>query len=105
MLLIFQKNEIGLFVMNRSEILLTAEKLVTGDRAVLYGDYKKNYQSVAILWKAYFEAQDIPCPSFEVEDVLIMLALMKIGRSLNGDHADNYVDACGYLALVGEVAT
>lgn len=91
--------------MNRSEILLTAEKLVTGDRAVLYGDYRKNYGSVAILWKAYFEAQDIPCPTFTAEDVMMMLALMKIGRSMNGEHEDNYIDACGYLALVGEVAT
>jgi hypothetical protein len=91
--------------MNRSEILQTAERLVTGDRAVLYGDYRKNYASVAILWKAYFEAQDTPCPNFEAEDVLMMLALMKIGRGLNGDYADNYVDACGYLALVGEAVT
>ena len=41
-----------------------------------------------------------------VDDVPIMLALMKVAR-LHGDgtkNIDNYVDVCGYMSLGGEIS-
>lgn len=39
-------------------------------------------------------------------DVCVMMALLKIARIQTGRYkADSYVDACGYLALAGEIST
>jgi hypothetical protein len=40
------------------------------------------------------------------EDVLNIMALVKIGRIATGKpKADSYIDGAGYMALAGEVAT
>ena len=39
------------------------------------------------------------------EDVANMMALLKIARTQAGQHnPDDYVDACGYSAIAGEIA-
>jgi hypothetical protein len=52
---------------------------------------------VARLWTAYCGRE------LDYKDVLIMMALMKIGRcESRPGNSDNWVDACGYLSLAGE---
>jgi hypothetical protein len=87
--------------MTRDEILAAARQCISVDRAATYGDADLVYGEVARLWNAY-------CVPAEVDtvDVLVMMALMKIGRiNNNPKHADSWVDAIGYLALAGEIAT
>ena len=39
------------------------------------------------------------------EDVAILMALLKIARIQTGRFkADSYIDACGYIALAGELS-
>ena len=86
----------------RSTILDTAKDLVTTDRAEQHGDAKANFTMIASYWNTHLGTIDF----IKVDDVPIMLTLMKIAR-LHGDdtkNLDNYIDACGYMALGGEIA-
>jgi hypothetical protein len=86
----------------RSKILDTAKDLVTTDRAEQHGDAEANFTMIASYWNTHLGLIDF----IKVDDVPIMLTLMKIAR-LHGDdtkNLDNYIDACGYMALGGEIA-
>ena len=88
--------------MKRDEILDTAKKYVTKDRAAEHGDMEDNFQRIAIYWNAHHGLVDF----IKTEDVAAMMALLKIARiHSNPTHMDNWVDACGYLACGGEVAS
>ena len=88
--------------MKRDEILDTAKKYVTKDRAAEHGDMEDNFQRIATYWNAHLGLVDF----IKTEDVAAMMALLKIARiHSNPTHMDNWVDACGYLACGGEVAS
>ena len=88
--------------MKRDEILDTAKKYVTKDRAAEHGDMEDNFQRIAIYWNAHHGLVDF----IKTEDVAAMMALLKIARiHSNPTHMDNWIDACGYLACGGEVAS
>lgn len=83
--------------MNRDDILARAANLISGDRADTYGDFHANAECLAGLWSAYLGHR------IEPRDIGPMLALLKIMRLRHGPHEDSSVDACGYLALGGEM--
>jgi len=86
----------------RGEILDTAKDLVTTDRAEQHGDAEENFRMMATYWNTHLVLLDF----IKVDDVPIMLTLMKIAR-LHGDgtkNIDNYIDVCGYMSLGGEIA-
>ena len=88
--------------MKRDEILDTAKKYVTKDRAADHGDMEDNFQRIAVYWNAHLGLVDF----IKTEDVAAMMALLKIARiHSNPTHMDNWVDACGYLACGGEVVS
>lgn len=85
----------------RREILKQAEECVCGKREEDYGSPEDNFEVVANLWSAY--KKNI---TFTVEDVAIMMALLKIARISSGNYnEDNYVDLAGYAACGGEIAS
>ena len=95
--------------MNRSEILDEAKRLTTGDRQAEYGEPWRVYGVVAQMMEAYLNgrrrAGDAEI-TITAEDVLNIMALVKIGRIATGvPKADSYIDGAGYMALAGEVAT
>ena len=86
----------------RTTILREAESLVSGDREEEHGEFWKNALLTSRLWQAY-TGYDI-----QPEQVPVMLALLKIARSVgarqqDSSGKDNFVDACGYLALAAEL--
>jgi hypothetical protein len=84
--------------MKTSQILQTAEKLVSTDRSKTHGDKKVNHQNIASLWSAYLDFNISP------KDVAILMVLLKLARTKAGQHnIDDYVDACGYSAIAGEL--
>lgn len=86
--------------MTRAEVLQAAEKCVCGDRDEQYGNPEDSFTVIADLWGAYRDEH------YKPHDVAIMLALMKIARIVTGvQKEDSYVDAVGYLACAGEIAT
>lgn len=86
--------------MTRSEILQTAEKYITQDRAATHGDAEDNFGTIAKLWSVWAGM------NFTAHDVAMMMCLFKIARSMNNlEHQDNYVDLAGYCAIAGELAS
>lgn len=86
--------------MNRDQILDTAGSLINGDRARDYGDAAENFQRIADLW----------CPILGVDvtatDVALCLTQLKVARLITSPgHQDSWVDAAGYVALGGEIAS
>ena len=82
----------------RSEILDTAKKYVTKERANVHGDMKTNLTAISKLWSVYLDTDIKP------HDIGVMMNLLKIARiKFNPENADNWVDACGYMALSGEL--
>ena len=83
----------------RSEILDTAKEYVTKDRAATHGDMESNLTTIAELWGVYLERHVDP------SDVAVMMTMLKIARiKSNPRNADNWLDACGYMACGGELS-
>jgi hypothetical protein len=91
--------------MNRQDFLTRAGALISGDRHDAYGDFADTAECLAGLWSAYLHgrAESAPARLIEPRDIGPMLALLKIMRLRHGGHQDSSVDACGYLALGGEL--
>jgi hypothetical protein len=92
--------------MNTTEILDKAKKLVSEDRNQKHGDKVFNHENIARLWTAYlqnkFKLKVVVLP----EDVANLMVLLKVARTQEGEHnEDDYVDAVGYSAIAGEIAS
>ena len=86
----------------RTQILTSANELVSDKREQEHGDFASNAFMIANYWNTHLGLIDFIKPT----DVPTMLALMKIARShQKPQKADNYRDACGYLALASEIAS
>lgn len=85
--------------MKAPEFLETANILVSTDRHDTHGDKTQNHINIARLWSAFKEVE------FTAHDVAVMMALLKVARTKLGNvNRDDYVDACGYMAIAGEIA-
>jgi hypothetical protein len=86
--------------MGRSEILRQAEVLVNGPRAQEYGSPQKNFGNIAHLWEPIFGVKVSPV------QVALALSQLKVARLIQSPtHEDSWIDAAGYIALGGELAT
>ena len=86
--------------MKNSDILNIASQLVNNDRNDQHGDMTTNHINIAKLWSAYKGVE------FTANEVAVMMALLKIARTKIGKvNPDDYVDACGYLGIAGEIAS
>lgn len=84
--------------MTRADILAEASRIVTIDRNDQYGEPQELFGLIAKYWTAHLDRQ------VNAHDVAVMMALMKCARmQANPAHRDSAVDACGYLAIAGEV--
>ena len=91
----------------RAEILDAAKRCVVGDRDSQYGSPKGSFDEIAHRWSHYLTRQTGHLISLDEHDVAIMMAEFKISRIMtsHGKSEDSYVDACGYLAIAGELAS
>jgi|DEB0MinimDraft_10_1074344.scaffolds.fasta_scaffold01320_10 hypothetical protein len=89
--------------MTRDEILDTAKQLINGERQQHYGSPKDSFARIGDLWTAYLG--DAIAVRISAVDAANMLALLKIARLANGPHQDSFIDACGYMALAGEMGS
>lgn len=90
--------------MNTTKILEQTAKLVSGDRHQKHGDKIVNHENIARLWEAYLRNKFRLTVTILPEDVANLMALLKIARTQAGQHnIDDYVDACGYVSISGEI--
>ncbi len=87
------------------DILRGAANIVEGARNATHGEKERSFDAIAGLWNAYDAAKKDPIAPDTSFDVAWKMALLKIGRSLQGGFTrDHYVDAAGYAAIAGEIA-
>jgi hypothetical protein len=92
--------------MKAHEIAAKAAELVAGDRDRQHGQKKDNFDRIAKLWGAYMTIRRSGMAPLDAIDVGHMMVLMKIARTQSGAvNPDDYVDAAGYAACAGEIAT
>ena len=83
--------------MKRAEILAKAESMINGPRAKEYGDAYKNHERIAQMWSVLLEKE------VTVAQVYQCMVAVKLSRLIETpDHADSWLDICGYGALGGE---
>ncbi len=83
----------------REECLKKAIEIVCTDRESQYGAPEDNFAKIADLWSVYLSY------AVTVDDVAMMMALLKIARASTGKFkADNYIDLAGYAACGMEIA-
>lgn len=86
--------------MTRSEILKRADEIINGQREQDYGSAERNFGLIGQLWTVYLDHL------VTAEDVANMMTLFKIARIKTGRGTeDSYIDAVGYMACGGEIAT
>lgn len=92
--------------MNAHEIISKAADLVSGDRQNTHGDKTENHENIAALWNAYMmRKHGTPATMLSAQDVALMMALLKVARTIAGSHnSDDYVDLAGYAGVAGEIA-
>ena len=91
--------------MNTTKILEQTTKLISTDREAKHGDKIQNHSNIGRLWSSYLQNKTQLTINILPEDVANMMALLKIARTQAGQHnIDDYVDACGYSAIAGEIA-
>lgn len=85
--------------MNRTETLDAARQAITVDRAATHGEAENTFGLIAAYWSADLGML------ISAQDVARLMTLFKLARMrVNPAHGDNYVDACGYAAIAGELA-
>ena len=85
--------------MKAEEILRTAADLVSGPRKKQHGEVSDVFDTAAALFDIATGASIAP-----VDGIMFMVCL-KIARIRNGNfNIDDYIDACGYLALAGQLS-
>lgn len=83
----------------RADILDTAKKYVTQERAAQHGNMEDNFSTIAVYWSEHLGTK------VTAIDVAAMMTLLKIARVKSSPHnLDNYTDGCGYLSCGGELA-
>ena len=90
--------------MNTTDILKKTEKLVSGERGEKHGDIVSTHENIARLWSSYFQNKFKLNLIILPEDVANLMTLLKIARTQSGKfNIDDFVDACGYAAIAGEI--
>lgn len=97
--------------MNREEILKESIKCVTRDRNATHGEPEDNFQAIAGLWNAYFDARAKHegrngKDDWEITptDVAVLNILQKVARVVTTPHcADHWIDIAGYAACGGGI--
>ena len=87
------------------KILLEAAELVAGDRERAYGDKLESHANIAALFNGYLGGRLLPGRALTARDVALMMVLLKVARTMTGEHhPDNYVDMAGYAGVAGQIA-
>ena len=82
----------------RGRVLFKASRIINGERQTEYGNPEDSFAVIAKYWSVYLGKP------ISASDVAMMMVLFKIAREQNGaGKEDNIIDACGYLALYGDM--
>ena len=73
---------------------------MTKDRAADHGNMEDNFTTIVNYWSVHLGV------NVSATDVAVMMNLLKVARiKSNATPPDNWIDACGYMACGGEIAS
>ena len=82
----------------RSQCLVQAMELITGDRFDEYGEPIENFTNIAAGWSVLLGQEISPA------QVSLCMAWLKMARLVQSpDHSDSYHDGAAYVALAYEL--
>ena len=91
--------------MNTTDILEKTKKLINESRHDEHGDKLINHENISRLWTAYLQNKFKLNLVILPEDVANLMSLLKLARTQSGKfNLDDWIDACGYVAISGEIA-
>ena len=86
--------------MKAEEILRTAADLVSGPRAEQHGEVGNVFSTAGEMMAAFGG----PSTDMLGGEAIMFMVFLKISRMKHGTfNIDDYIDACGYLALAGQL--
>lgn len=92
-------------MINRSQILKDADRLINGQRAKDYGDAYHNHSRIVDGWNIIVREAMYDKGYLTTAHVALMMDWVKTARLLQTpDHEDSWIDKCGYSALGAEFA-
>ena len=83
--------------MEPKDLLKKAEKVMK-QRGEEYGDAKEMFGKISRYWSIYLNRV------VTIEDVAMLMALMKIARTTEDKKTDSYIDCINYCAFAGSFA-
>lgn len=84
-------------------ILKTVDKIVN-QRGKQHGSTKKCFKVTTDFWNTYLKGKGLIQKDLTEEDFGVLMSLLKISRQIiGGGNVDNYLDAIGYLSIVGNL--
>jgi hypothetical protein len=90
---------------NRSDILGAALGLIDGQRQADYGPVEDNFRRISVGVNLIAEEAMRTHGRVTKEHCALIMLWVKMARLLETiDHADSWIDICGYAALGGEMA-
>jgi hypothetical protein len=91
--------------MNRADILDSAKRIITRDRAATHGAAENSFAQIAGHWTWWLSEKLAPGQTITALDVAEMMVGFKQARVKgNPGHMDNHLDLVGYGAIGGELA-
>lgn len=88
------------------DILMDAHQKVYGDRERVYGPPTHNIETVAELWRVYFEKKHGILVALLPDDICQLMIMLKQARLMHspGDY-DSLMDIAGWAAVQHRIAT
>lgn len=87
----------------KSDILNEAFHIINGERQDSYGNPEDSFKIIAEFWSTYIKYKFGLVVELSNLDVTHMMSLLKHARMLGQKSSrDNYIDACGYLAIAAD---
>lgn len=91
----------GSKLMPGEDHMAEANALVNGDRQAAYGSPLQSYEAQAKVWSGMLA--DKLKTDLTAEDVVLLLAAMKLRRQAHKPKRDNVVDTHGYMLVLAHV--
>ena len=96
-----QAREPGLTQRPGEDEMAEANGLVNGDRQAAYGSPRASYEAQAKVWTGIL--YDKLKADLTPEDVVLLLAAMKLRREAHKPKRDNRIDVHGYMLVLAHV--
>ena len=88
--------------MERGLVLDEAKKVINGERQDSYGSPEDSFETIRELWYVWLKGKGFDV-KLGVDDVAMMMLLLKVARENSSHKHDNIVDLAGYAGIYADL--